>query len=204
MRAGSLEARFRFEAQRLASIEGRREADSMKCPICLRDLDRTAVETGDVTVEHIVPRKLGGRSTTLTCRRCNNTQGSRLDRHIVEAARSRDASEGHGTFRTTVSVGGSSLQADLAWTPDRSAANVITIIPGASDPRQVQAVQDSMVDGAEVRMSFSYGYVPNRLWLGLLRAAYLVPAKGLNKVAGKPFKVSEVVRGIRAAWEDPA
>ncbi len=35
----------------------------------------------------------------------------------------------------------------------------------------------------------------------LLRAAYLVPAQGLNKVAGKPFKVSEVVRGIRAAWE---
>jgi hypothetical protein len=35
----------------------------------------------------------------------------------------------------------------------------------------------------------------------LLRAAYLVPATGLNKVAGKPFKVSEVVRGIRAALE---
>lgn len=34
-----------------------------------------------------------------------------------------------------------------------------------------------------------------------LRAAYLIPAQGLNKVAGKPFKVSEMVRGIRAAWE---
>jgi 2-oxoglutarate ferredoxin oxidoreductase subunit alpha len=38
--------------------------------------------------------------------------------------------------------------------------------------------------------------------LTLLRAAYLVPARGLNKVAGKPFKVSEIVRGIRAALED--
>jgi 2-oxoglutarate ferredoxin oxidoreductase subunit alpha len=35
----------------------------------------------------------------------------------------------------------------------------------------------------------------------LLRAAYLIPARGLNKVAGKPFKVSEVISGIRAAWE---
>jgi len=35
----------------------------------------------------------------------------------------------------------------------------------------------------------------------LLRAAYLIPAQGLNKVAGKPFKVSEIVRGIKAAWE---
>ncbi|MBI4419292.1 MAG: 2-oxoacid:acceptor oxidoreductase subunit alpha [Gemmatimonadetes bacterium] len=35
----------------------------------------------------------------------------------------------------------------------------------------------------------------------LLRAAYLIPAEGLNKVAGKPFKVSEIARGIRAALE---
>jgi 2-oxoglutarate ferredoxin oxidoreductase subunit alpha len=35
----------------------------------------------------------------------------------------------------------------------------------------------------------------------LLRAAYLVPAQGLNKVAGKPFKVSEIARGIQTALE---
>ena len=34
--------------------------------------------------------------------------------------------------------------------------------------------------------------------VALLRAAYLVPAVGLNKVAGKPFKVTEIVEGIRA------
>ena len=33
----------------------------------------------------------------------------------------------------------------------------------------------------------------------LLRAAYLVPAQGLSKVAGKPFKVSEIVQAIEAA-----
>jgi len=33
----------------------------------------------------------------------------------------------------------------------------------------------------------------------LLRAAYLVPAQGLSKVAGKPFKVSEIVLAIDAA-----
>ena len=197
----SLRARFRFEAERWASVEGRPEADSVKCPICLRDLDRTAVETRELTVEHIIPRALGGRSTTLTCRRCNNAQGSRLDRHVVEAARARDASKGHGTFRTTVSVGGSSFQAELAWTPDRSAANVLTIIPGASDPRQVQAVQDNMVDGAEVRMSFSYGYVPNRLWLGLLRAAYL----GVFRALGPSYALDPSVAWVRRqiGEEDP-
>ena len=32
----------------------------------------------------------------------------------------------------------------------------------------------------------------------LLRAAYLVPAEGLNKVQGKPFKVSEISEAIEA------
>ncbi|HXI21126.1 MAG TPA: 2-oxoacid:acceptor oxidoreductase subunit alpha [Gemmatimonadales bacterium] len=35
----------------------------------------------------------------------------------------------------------------------------------------------------------------------LLRAAYLIPTRGLNKVAGKPFKVSEIVRGIETTLE---
>src|SRR2546425_13104338 len=32
----------------------------------------------------------------------------------------------------------------------------------------------------------------------LLRAAYLVPAEGLSKVEGKPFKVAEIVHAIEA------
>ena len=35
----------------------------------------------------------------------------------------------------------------------------------------------------------------------LLRAEYLVPAKGLNKVAGQPFKIAEVEAAIRAELE---
>jgi 2-oxoglutarate ferredoxin oxidoreductase subunit alpha len=31
----------------------------------------------------------------------------------------------------------------------------------------------------------------------LLRAEYLIPAEGLSKVTGKPFKVSEILDGIR-------
>ena len=32
----------------------------------------------------------------------------------------------------------------------------------------------------------------------LLRSAYLVPAEGLNKVTGQPFKVKEISSAIRA------
>jgi 2-oxoglutarate ferredoxin oxidoreductase subunit alpha len=38
--------------------------------------------------------------------------------------------------------------------------------------------------------------------LTLLRARYLVPAVGLNKVAGRPFRVAEIVDAVRARLED--
>ena len=37
----------------------------------------------------------------------------------------------------------------------------------------------------------------------LLRAAYLVPAQGLNKIQGKPFKVREIATAIQATLEAP-
>ncbi len=35
----------------------------------------------------------------------------------------------------------------------------------------------------------------------MLRSRYLVPAKGLNKITGQPFKISEVASAIDAAME---
>ena len=35
----------------------------------------------------------------------------------------------------------------------------------------------------------------------LLRAEYLVPAEGLNKVTGKPFKIAEIEAALRARLE---
>jgi len=35
----------------------------------------------------------------------------------------------------------------------------------------------------------------------VLRSEYLVPARGVNKVTGKPFKVREVEDAVRAAME---
>ena len=38
----------------------------------------------------------------------------------------------------------------------------------------------------------------------LLKSEYLIPVKSLTKVTGKPFNVSELVGGIRAALESEA
>ena len=53
----------------------------------------------------------------------------------------------------------------------------------------------------EMMTEFKHVLVPE-LNLGqfrmLLRNRFLVDAKGLNKVKGQPFTISEIVRGVRA------
>ena len=56
----------------------------------------------------------------------------------------------------------------------------------------------------ELLSGFEHVLVPemnNGQLVTMLRATYLVPAVGLNKIAGKPFKVREIVDAISAALE---
>jgi 2-oxoglutarate ferredoxin oxidoreductase subunit alpha len=53
---------------------------------------------------------------------------------------------------------------------------------------------------------FSYVLVPEMnsgQLVTMLRSTYLVPAEGLNKVTGKPFKVAEIENAVRARIVEP-
>jgi 2-oxoglutarate ferredoxin oxidoreductase subunit alpha len=59
-------------------------------------------------------------------------------------------------------------------------------------------------DLAEVMSGFKHVVVPELNMgqlLKVLRAKYLVPAKGINKIKGQPFKVSEIVAGVDAVMK---
>jgi hypothetical protein len=59
------------------------------CPRCGRSfplLPDVPIEA-IVAEEHIVPGALAGRLTTLTCRSCNNDDGSELDAHLIQRVR---------------------------------------------------------------------------------------------------------------------
>jgi hypothetical protein len=73
---------------------------SVCCPLGLREFRLEAIQ--GLSVEHIVPSKLGGQSITLTCRRCNNAQGTKLDGHLIGAMKAMDRIEGTEPIRTTI------------------------------------------------------------------------------------------------------
>ncbi len=58
----------------------------------------------------------------------------------------------------------------------------------------------------DVLRGFSYVLVPEMnsgQLVTILRSTYLLPAEGLNKVTGKPFKVAEIENAVRARIVEP-
>ena len=52
------------------------------CPLCARGFLPSALESGELTLEHAPPRRLKGREVALTCRPCNNLAGHTLDNNV--------------------------------------------------------------------------------------------------------------------------
>src|SRR5258708_4609166 len=101
--------KFKFFQQSLASCGLQTsEPEMILCPLCWQEK-----RLSDLSLEHMVPSAVGGRSTTLTCRLCNNTHGSELDSHLINYQRANDAMHGHGRVRSRLNVNGYELVANL-------------------------------------------------------------------------------------------
>ena len=145
------------------------------CPICLRFFARTENLTKCVSIEHIVPDALGGRVTTLTCRRCNNTAGTQLDSHLVR----RVSVEGRSKpILADVEFRGTKFRGEVHLPESASDSFRIYGIPKQSDPREIDRffslLDEGIWDGQELQLHLEGGYVPVRSAVALLRSAYLL------------------------------
>ena len=164
---------FRAAADDLAAVEGPESRGRIRCPLCLRYFSREALSAGQLTREHILPRSVGGRLVTITCKECNNEHGSRLDSHLAGAAAANDASAGLGSFRSVARIDDSRLAVNFTPAADEDAAYELAVIQKATNPADVEKVVESLKEGSEINLTISFGYGETSFHLGLLRAAYL-------------------------------
>jgi hypothetical protein len=180
---------------------------SFACPLCLRVIKPHPDLRLVVAEEHVIPDALGGRISTLTCRPCNNDSGSDLESHLIQRvlveARKRPA-------LGTVDIDGAVHRVEL-YTPESSDQPIQLIgILKQSDPRQVQAAIQRMNEGAkEIKLHMSFGYVPLRSAVALIRSAYLLmfrtfgyryvldaSARPIREQLPTPLAETPVLRGI--------
>jgi hypothetical protein len=168
--------------------------NALICPLCWQE---TAYD--DLTVEHIVPASVGGRQTTLTCRRCNNDHGCNLDAHLAQHQRITDALQGHGVLKTRLNINGHELAANLEWGEGYKHFHVVG---KATDPAACDASQQEFAAGRVSTMNFTllFDYIKNNFQTAVLRGAYLA----LFKCFGYEYVHHDIVQVIRRRITDPS
>jgi len=64
--------------------------DMFICPICMRPFNREAINGKAISMEHIPPRAIGSSIRTITCTKCNNDIGTKLQTHMNNYVREKD------------------------------------------------------------------------------------------------------------------
>jgi hypothetical protein len=146
-------------------------ANAILCPLCMRSFTFDAIAEHRLSVEHIIPSALGGTLEAITCTECNNSHGSALESHLVKAMQSLDSLEGKGPIPAVFHNDGGHVAANIEWRFDD--ATQIKIVGKASNPAGVNAIRDSIKDGATLNFTLTLGFMADPYYRAILRVAYL-------------------------------
>jgi hypothetical protein len=112
------------------------------CPLCDRAFPKAAIQSGDLTAEHVPPDSLGGRAILLTCKECNNISGTNLDAHArkretVFAARKGQIQK---ELRVLFHYAGRKISARLVASPN---GTFLKVVPKANHPAAITELQNT-------------------------------------------------------------
>lgn len=148
------------------------------CPICGDAHGRVALQTGDLTLEHVPPASVGGKAIALTCRRCNNLAGGTLDAAVSQRAEQMRFAElilgrsNHYAGPAILEIGGEKLNVQASRTQDGHVS--FSIVEQANNPQTVRRVYERGLTDEFLRVSSRVRYHGRLSQVGDLRSAYLV------------------------------
>lgn len=171
--------------------------DTFVCPICLGEFPRESDLRTIVAEEHVIPQALGGRITTLTCRRCNNTAGSGLESHLVQRVLVESRKR---PVNMKLEVGGAIQRGEL-YLPDTKDGPInLTVVPKQSDPAQEEVVRTRLEEGkTELTIQMNLGYIPLNSMVAVVRAAYLL----MFRIFAYSYVLDPSAELIRAQIQNP-
>lgn len=148
------------------------------CPLCFKIFDKEALQEkydDRLTLEDVPPQALGGNVKLLTCKICNNTQGSSLDKHLKEQLVTRDFLSGTPNVkrraRFTVNekwnIGGT-----IHFTKEEG-FRLIPIKGNSHEKHFKKLFKEGGIDISKIDFKVSGEYESRRADVAKLRAAYL-------------------------------
>lgn len=172
-------------------------SDHFGCPLCLRAFKKVDNLGEIVAEEHVVSRQLGGRIVTLTCRKCNSDDGSKLDAHLIQRVR---LEANKRPLKGRLRIGTVTFGFEMDVRPAPKADIKITAIRKQSDPRQIEEVKRLLREGREtIKLSGNLGYNDNRSVVALVRSAYLL----MFRTFGYRYVLDASAKIIREQIQNP-
>lgn len=145
-------------------------ADLFMCPLCRRLFDRGCLSGDALTLDHIVPKSLGGRHRTLMCKTCNNDLcGSKLEADLVRRFELEDKLSGVSDepLRGDARIGGEVVTAD--W---RFSVREFTVDGRINPPSSIEAISrlpDPVLEAFSPHIDFDQ----RNTVIAMLKIAYL-------------------------------
>lgn len=151
----------------------------MACPLCRQffgdnDLDK-------LSIEHVIPQSVGGRIEVLTCKKCNNTFGTKVDTHLGRQLQAQDFLSGDHAGklrqRVTGTQGRATVEVAVSKSDTQGMAVEIHLLRERSNPAQLEQLLSSLKQGDTL---LGFDFLGNdkpdirKARLSLLKSAYLL------------------------------
>lgn len=152
------------------------------CPLCLdigpEDGVRTRPEDGDWSTDHPPPKGVGGNLVVLTCKACNDRDGSSLDHEMSRTQRQRAWASGNQPdyLPARLTVEGRVPVINVE-TSHAGGCLRISGLPRNNSPATTEQHWydlDGLSEGKRLKFVLRDGFNPRRAAIGWLRAAYLI------------------------------
>lgn len=143
------------------------------CPLCLRIFNSSNLN--DLSIEHIIPKALGGKILTITCVECNNKIGSKYFSHLKRNFEYIDIIQGKSNagLDSLFSIDGKKISAKFYMDGDK-----YTFIgqPKRSNPKNIDYINSQFIkkNVDKIDTTFKLNYSSQKVKLSKLIIAYLM------------------------------
>ncbi|MBO4233269.1 hypothetical protein [Riemerella anatipestifer] len=150
--------------------------DNYICPMCLKNYESMYIdESNFLTLEDAPPKSLGGKANTLTCKKCNNEAGKKIDFHLAERMKELDNKLflPNTEFKALTKIDGVTLRTTISI--DSEGKMSIFHSPKNNNPNILNPIMEKV--GKDKIIDFNFlksKVIPENLEYAILKTAFLI------------------------------
>lgn len=144
------------------------------CPLCLEP-HKTLNEENFLTLEDAPPKSLGGNANTLTCKKCNNEAGHKIDFHLAERLNEIESKKfrPNTSINVRTKIGNETFNGTLSV--DKNAVMTMFHSEKNNHPEKLKNAMENLSKDNIVDFNFLKSrIIPEKLEYSLLKSAYMI------------------------------